>query len=90
MRRKSSPCAIFFTQIYDSIGVDDSNPLRKADQRKLEEKLDSLLLISSRELGGVQGLMSHLKNSPFLARWINGQLNPNAPSKPFLAAMISP
>lgn len=76
-------------QVYDSTGVDDANPVLKVSQRELEEKVQSLVLMASRDLGTVSGLLDHLSKSPFLRRWIVGHLDPNAPSKPFLSAMIS-
>ncbi|MEW5312259.1 MAG: hypothetical protein WDW38_003906 [Sanguina aurantia] len=77
------------SQFHDSTGIDDENPVMRASQRELEEKVQSLVLMASRDLSTVSGLLDYTADSPFLGRWLQGQLDPGATSKPFFSAMIS-
>lgn len=61
----------------------------RASQRELEERVQSVVLMASRDLSTVSGLIKHLAEGPFLPRWIRGHVDPDAPSKPFLSVLIT-
>lgn len=76
-------------QIVDSNGVDENSLIRATMQHKLENEVDSLVMMSNRDLSCQGNLTQHIENSVFLPRWILGHLDPmSANSKPYLSLMI--
>ena len=58
-------------QIVDSMGSNDSNSVRKAQQRALEERVDNVIILTPKDLQANEQLESHVVNSPFLDNWFS-------------------
>ncbi len=60
-------------QVVDSLGINDSNPVRMARQRDLEESADYLLLMCDKLFGQYKDLGKHLMGSEFMTRLVEAK-----------------
>lgn len=74
----------------DSVGFDDANPTRLIRQRKLEEEVQSMVLLLPRDLSTMGPVIRHLESSPFTQRFVQAHTSAHPPAgpKPKLAIMV--
>lgn len=71
------------------MGFNDTDVVRAFLQRQLEDVIESLLIMSGRDIKSSADVTDHLEKGTFLQRWIEGHMNDKATSKPHLSVMFS-
>lgn len=76
-------------QLVDPTGLDDGDVGRLAGLRELESSVDHVVVMLEKSLSSTLPVAKYLMNSPFMSRWVQGQLDPTAPSRPTLNFVLS-
>ena len=63
----------------DSVGLNDMNPIHRAQMRQQEGEADMMLVMHENDLSANEQVVSYLQGSEFLQRWrahaVDGDLN---------------
>lgn len=67
-------------QLVDAPGTNDATTVRKVLQRRLEEEVDGVVVLTPRVLSNNEAVLNHLAGSPFLENYVMERLTGADPS----------
>jgi hypothetical protein len=77
----------------DAPGTNDTNTVRKVLQRRLEEDVDNVVVLTPKVLSSNEAVLNHLAGSPFLENYVMERLtgaDPSISSHHHLSVMLYP